>query len=110
MDILTKLLLFAMVTILLPTAPIAGNGYPYPPPTVLDGMPPQPYFQFEDPLLAQFWDVYNYRGPLEQEPIPNGFLQPEDFYFQTRYPQIDDEAYRRYRDYFYRRYGTNFMD
>ncbi|GFU52966.1 uncharacterized protein TNCV_1142581 [Trichonephila clavipes] len=110
MDTLHKQLLIVMTMILLQTASIAGNGHPYPLSAPLGGMPPLPYFRFEDPLLAQFWDVYNYKGPLEQKPIPGGFFQPEEFYFQTRLPQAEDEAYRRYRDYFFRRYGTNFVD
>ncbi|KAF8767006.1 hypothetical protein HNY73_020018 [Argiope bruennichi] len=70
----------------------------------------RPQFPANDPLWSQFWDVYDYSGPLEQEPIDSSVFQPENLFFQTRLPQVDDDAYDRYREYFYRRYGTNFLD
>ncbi|GBM60454.1 hypothetical protein AVEN_117968-1 [Araneus ventricosus] len=70
----------------------------------------RPQFQTNDPVWSQFWDIYDYSGPLEQEPVDSGVPHPEDLFFQTRLPQVEDDAYNRYREYFYRRYGTNFVD
>lgn len=110
------------------------------------------YGPSSDPQWREFWDVFNYRGPLQENaffrpiarpvitpverPIRRPFARPgtrhyildngygeqypgQDFYIPDR--QVirpgrqestaeEDVDYSKYRDYFYRRYGTNFVD
>ena len=105
-----------------------------------------------DSFWREFWDVFNYKGPLQENPffrpverplittlerpvirpltrpvtIPyftnNDFDEqyPGQEYFitetETTRPinqevtRQHEDDYNRYRDYFYRRYGTNFVD
>lgn len=102
-----------------------------------------PHSLQKHPLWSEFWDAYNYKGPLEEEharlpgggqflftrdyhqkPYPQRYphrppvtgIQPVDYYPQ-RYPHrppgtgVDaaiGDGYDRYRDYFFRRFGSNF--
>ncbi|XP_035211690.1 uncharacterized protein LOC118185879 isoform X1 [Stegodyphus dumicola] len=78
-----------------------------------------------DYLWQQFWDAVNYNGPLEevfQQIQPSNIYQDEylrpEFFFSRRLPVVPsrntkdehEDEYNRYREYFYRRYGTNFVD
>ncbi|XP_054715709.1 uncharacterized protein LOC129225165 [Uloborus diversus] len=76
------------------------------------------------PLWDSFWDVYNYDGPHQQSGAPA--IQTFSFEDQPRneyqIPRRDrhrslpdpgairDEAYQRYKDYFFGRFGSNFLE
>uniref|UniRef100_A0A2L2Z1R9 Uncharacterized protein n=1 Tax=Parasteatoda tepidariorum TaxID=114398 RepID=A0A2L2Z1R9_PARTP len=85
-----------------------------------------PHYPQNHPIWEQFWDAYNYKGPLEEDPryLENNFGINNDYsrpgYFVPSRPVsvvpargVDsnrNEAYNRYREYFFRRYGSNYID
>ncbi|KAG8180376.1 hypothetical protein JTE90_025426 [Oedothorax gibbosus] len=134
-----KVLLAVILLMTLTTSDVSGNGYMYIPyddfqphqrrPYPNENFFHQPSTYFprnlrKHPLWSEFWDTYNYQGPLEEDhaKLPGGHVFFEREYPKPvgNYPRVyphqtptsngnsRDDDYNRYKDYFFRRFGSNF--